>query len=192
MSRRERLEWETRYGEPDYQPEWEPSPLLVEWASRLPKGRALDLACGAGRNAFFLAGQGYEVDALDIASAGLALGRQRAQALGLSINWVQTDLDTYALPAATYDVVVVCFYMNLPLAPALVDALKPCGVLVYEHHLRVPGASDGPRNPEHRFAPGELRQLFPSLQVLDYQEGVFNEAGRQHAHARLVAQKPSP
>ncbi len=190
MSADERLEWERRYGEVGYQPEWEPSPLLAEWVLRLPRGRALDLACGAGRNALYLASQGYQVDAVDIAASALTLGRQRAADKGLSVNWIQADLDTYVLPPNTYDVIVVSFYMNRALAPALVTVLKPGGVLVYEHHLRVPGAVEGPRNPEHRFAPGELPRLFSSLQVLHYAEETHREAERVAAYARLVARKP--
>lgn len=190
MSVAERQEWERRYGEADYQPRWDPSPLLVEWLPRLPKGRALDLACGTGRNALYLAGQGYQVDGMDVAASALALGRQRATELGLSVNWVQADLDTYALPPNTYDVIAVSFYINRELAPALVAALKPGGMLLYEHHLRATDATNGPRNPEHRFAPGELRRLFSSLHILHYVEEMHRETERVAAYARLVARKP--
>lgn len=189
MSLGEWQEWERRYRQGEYQPRWEPSSLLVEWLLRLPRGRALDVACGNGRNALFLASQGYTVDAIDIAASALALGRQRAFSLGLRVNWVQADLDSNPLSEAAYDLIVVSFYINRALAPSLVDTLRPGGALVYEHHLKVPQPVDGPTKPEHRFAPGELKRLFSRLEVLHYEEGVFQEGERRHAHARLVAAK---
>jgi len=162
--------------------------LLRAWIDRLPRGRALDLACGTGRNALFLAEHGYQVDALDVAAAALAQGRRHARDKGVAINWVQADLDSYPLPASTYDVIVVCHYLiNRAQAPSLARALRRGGMLLYEHHLLAPEAVDGPPREKYRFKPQELRHLFPQLRTLHYEEGLFEAEGQRHALARLVA-----
>ena len=81
--------WEQKYKGGEYTPNENPSALLVEWLSHIPKGRALDIACGLGRNALFLARHGFAVDAIDISSAGLAIARRKALERGLTVNWVQ-------------------------------------------------------------------------------------------------------
>ena len=96
MSDEDRKKWDTRYQDVAYAARRHPSVYLVECLSviRPPVMQALDLACGAGRNALYLASQGYHVDAVDIASAALQRGRRAAQAASLShINWIDQDLD---------------------------------------------------------------------------------------------------
>ena len=77
MSERERIDWAERWAGGDYRGRNAPSALIVAWADRLPKGRALDLACGSGRNALYLAERRFEVDAMDIAEPALKAGPGR-------------------------------------------------------------------------------------------------------------------
>ena len=195
MSDEERVQWERRYREGEYHARAQPSQLLMQFLDRLPRGRALDVACGIGRNARFLAERGYRVDALDISAEALRQGEELAQAQGLQVNWTCADLDNAPLPQGVYQVVVCSFYINRALAPRLMEALAEGGYLLYEHHLRTPLPVDGPPNEEWRLAPNELLRLFQGLRVLHYEEGVtteaHGEASRTLAYARLVACKGS-
>ena len=71
--------------------------------AKLPRGRALDLACGTGRNALHLAAEGYQVDAMDISAVALERGAARAAELGVAVNWINADLDDAVLVPDRYD-----------------------------------------------------------------------------------------
>ena len=131
MSDEDRQRWDQRYTQGAFADRDHPSEILartctdgtlpvVENALRVP--RALDVACGAGRNARYLAGLGYAVDAVDISAVALARGRDLAARAGLTVNWLEADLESAAsgwLPGATYDLIVVIRYLNLPLVSEL-------------------------------------------------------------------------
>jgi SAM-dependent methyltransferase len=160
----------------------------------LPRGRALDVACGAGRNALFLAANGFRVDAVDISSVGLERG-QRAAAQGeFEVGWHCADLDDSpdeALPSALYDVIVWVRYIHRELMPHLIQRLAPGGVLLCEQHLATDLAVAGPTNPAFRLAAGELRLAAASLRILHYREGpIVDPDQRTVALAQLVAAAP--
>jgi len=166
--------------------------LLADWLARLPRGRALDVACGAGRNALFLASAGYEVDALDISAAGLDRGRSDAEQRGLAVRWLCVDLDEdleSALPPGPYQLVVWVRYVNTPLLPHLAARLAPGGRLLCEQHLAWPAEVVGPKNPSFRLQPGELRSAAAAaLHVVHYYEGlVVDPDGRTAALAQIIA-----
>jgi ubiquinone/menaquinone biosynthesis C-methylase UbiE len=100
----DRTYWNDRYQDESFRLPAEPSRPLGEFADSLPDGRALDVATGTGRNALFLAERGNEVDAVDVSDVALRAARERAAERGLDerINWIQADLDSYRVPAATY------------------------------------------------------------------------------------------
>ena len=89
MSEQDRDKWNARYDDGAYADRDRPSELLTNWIDRIDAGRALDIACGTGRNARYLARRGFRVDALDIAASGLARGRELARSEGLSVNWIE-------------------------------------------------------------------------------------------------------
>ncbi len=158
----------------------------------MPQGRALDVACGAGRNALFLAEAGFEVDAIDISAVGLKQLAQQAAERGLAVNCIEHDLDDPYTFATDYALIVVLWYVNLPLIAQLCDCLAPGGYLLCEEHLRSIEEVIGPGNPDFRVAPGALRAAVSSLEVLLYEECV--EAipeGGQIASARVVATRPA-
>ena len=196
MSKTELEKWEQKYKGGEYTPNDSPSALLVDWIPRIPKGKALDVACGMGRNALFLAQQGFAVDAVDISSAGLAIARQKALETGLTVNWIQADLDTFGLPSQTYDFIIDNFYLNRPLTPKIIEALTPEGILIFEHHV-LPrrdtachvSTPRAPMNPELKLKPGELKALFRSLEILHYEEGPVLKDGGPVELAQLVARK---
>jgi tellurite methyltransferase len=187
----ERDKWNQRYRDGAYEGRTHPTALLAEWLPRAPAGRALDVACGAGRNALYLAANGYDVDALDISDVALARASQSATDRALTIRWIAADLDetpATALPAGEYDLIVWVRYIQRHLMPHLIARLKPGGVLLCEQHLtsRVPVA--GPTNAAFRLAPGELRRDAEGLRVVYYREGpLVDPDGRTVALAQLVA-----
>lgn len=191
MSAVDRQKWNRRYRDGAYQGRTHPSAFLAECADALPApGHALDLACGTGRNAVYLADLDFAVDAVDISAEALAIGRARAPAL--PIRWLEHDLDSGFVPEAGYDVIVNIRFVNLPLLESLVPWLHPNGVMIVEQHLAT--ARDdviGPRNPAFRVAPGELaRRLSSALVVERVQEDVLPDPdGRKAALSRLLARR---
>ncbi|MDA8290438.1 MAG: methyltransferase domain-containing protein [Actinomycetota bacterium] len=146
----------------------EPDPCLVELASGLRPGRALDLGCGPGRNAIWLARQGWAVTAVDASAVGLSQAASRAAELGVSFTPVQADLLSYDLDASTAEIVVVA---NLHLLPAergaffarACAAVAPGGhLLVVGHHVDSLGRT-GPTNPERLYTEEILHELLASL-----------------------------
>lgn len=189
----DREKWDKRYREGSYQARTHGTELLVKWLPRLPPGRALDVACGAGRNALRLARAGYRVDAMDISAAALARGQATAEERQLSVNWIDCDLDHAPMSPAGYEVVVVARYVNRALFPRLREAVKEGGYIIYEHHMTTSRVVDGPKDPEFRLRPNELLDLFRDFRVLFYHEGLMDDAdGRTMALAQLVACKGSP
>ena len=193
MSDADRERWNARYAAGEYAARIHPSPLLAAWTDRLPRGRALDVACGRGRNAIHLAAHGYAVDAMDISGVALAGARERAEAAGAAVNWIETDLDRPDIAQGAYDVIVVARFLYRPLIPRLVDALRPGGHVVYDHHYITPAVVDGPKSRRFRARPNELLERFRALRVLSYEEGIVADPdGSRMALARLVACKGSP
>ena len=194
MSARDRDKWNARYREGAYRDRQHPSPLVARWASGLPAAdaSALDVACGAGRNALWLAAAGFRVDAVDIADVGLGEVHRLAAASGLDVACHCLDLDE-GLPAALdgYDLIIVIRYLNRSLLPLLPERLRPGGLLVCEVHLATDVDVIGPTSQAFRAAPGELAGLLTGLQVLASEETVTEDPdGRPVALARLVGRRP--
>lgn len=197
MTTEERQRWDERYRTGAYQPRASGGAFLEAWIDRLPSGRALDIACGAGRHAFRLAEAGLDVEAVDISAVAIELARREANARGLQIAFRVADLDDEGLAAEHYDVITVIRYMNRALWPRLIRALRPGGILMIEHHLRAElRDSDevvlgGPKTDAFRLAPQELLGAFGQLRVLFYEESVepADNPDERFALARMVAVK---
>jgi SAM-dependent methyltransferase len=154
----------------------EPSRWLVDHARVLPSsGHALDVASGSGRNAFWLAARGLETLAVDRSPASVAEIRATASTLHLPLRAEVVDLEIEGatLPVSTFDVVVVVHYLHRALFPALKDAVRPGGVLVYETFTRAQARRGRPTNPAFLLEPGELRTLVAPLEILFEREGDF-------------------
>ena len=193
VSEADRERWNAKYKAGKYAARLHPSALLAAWMDRLPRGRALDVACGLGRNAIHLAAHGYAVDAMDISGVALSQARERARAAGVEVNWIETDLEQPHVARDAYDVIVVARFLDRPLIPRLIDALRPGGHVVYDHHYITPVEVGGPKGHRFRARPNELLERFRALRVLFYEEGVTADPdGSCMALARLVACKGSP
>jgi 2-polyprenyl-3-methyl-5-hydroxy-6-metoxy-1,4-benzoquinol methylase len=190
VSDADRRKWNERYAQGAFAARTHPNELLENWLPNLPVGRALDIACGAGRNSLFLAAAGFEVDALDISSEGLSRAAATARAQGLEINWLERDLESGLPDGGTYDVIVMFRYVNMPLLHNLKDRLRPGGYLLVEEHLVTEADVIGPRGSRFRVEPGELAAAAADLQICYCDEAVVTDPdGRRVALARLVARR---
>jgi SAM-dependent methyltransferase len=154
-----------------------PATWLSRHAALLPAGgRALDVACGRGRNALWLAARGLMVDALDRDAGAIAALQAAASADGLVVHARVADLESGSpdIPSRAYDVVVTN-YLHRPLFPALVAALNSGGLLIYETFTRAQALRGKPSNPAFLLEPGELRRLVAPLEVLAEREGEFED-----------------
>ncbi|MDF9745263.1 class I SAM-dependent methyltransferase [Natrinema salsiterrestre] len=166
----DRDRWNERYRRDAFDPADDPIPELERRIATLPDGRALDVATGTGRNALFLAEQGYDVDAVDISEAGLERARDRAADRGVDVDWIRADLAEFDPGRERYDVITVSFFAALEHLPDLKEALAPGGVLVSEHHLRSSDPVAGPSTDRYRYRSNDLLRACLDLTILSYEE----------------------
>lgn len=169
-----------------------PAPWLVEHRDLLNgPGRALDVACGDGRNALYLARRGFVVDAIDASSVAVEALRAAALQRELAVRPRVVDLERQSLPGGPYDVVVTLNFLQRDLFGALQDALAPGGLLLYETlgpaHVAQLGRSF---NPAYLLEDGELLRAFARLEVVDHFEGVAERSGGPRGVGSLVARRP--
>jgi SAM-dependent methyltransferase len=140
-----------------------PSAWVERWAPLMPPGRVLDLACGTGRHARFLAARGFDVVAVD---------REPQSIPG--VRFLRADLEDgspWPLPGERFAGIVVTNYLHRPLFPAIAEALAPGGVLIYETFMQGNERYGRPSNPAFLLAPGELWRAFAGLHVIAFEQG---------------------
>jgi dihydroneopterin aldolase len=170
-----------------------PASWLVQHRSLYTPGQALDLACGRGRNALYLAREGFQVEAWDRDAEVLEALRATAESLGLAAITIRlVDLEqTPEIPPASFDLITVFYYLQRDLATQIMRALKPGGILVYETFLIDNHKRFGhPRQREFCLNHNELFSLFRGLRVLAYREGA-QDSGKGPFTAALIAQRQS-
>lgn len=160
--------WDKRYTEHEWSSQ--PDPALVTLVSPLLPGRAIDLGCGPGRNAVWLAQQGWDVTGVDSSAVGLDQAVQRAQAQSLHLTAIHSDLLNYELSREHYDLVVIA-NIHLPLVQRdrlftrAESALRMGGhVFVIGHHLDSLGRV-GPPDPSVLYTEESLHGAFPTLRI---------------------------
>jgi len=189
----DRARWDEKHAE-EYAPQ-RPSSFLKQifqvdsW--RLPKGRALDIATGKGRNAIFLAERGFQVVGIDISPVALEMARWSARDKSLAIDWQEADLERIELPKGDYDLVLNFNYLQRPLVPQIKKTLKRGGWVIFETYLTDQSKIGHPINPDYLLLYNELLDLFRDFRVLYYREGKFLQSGEVEFRARLLAQKGS-
>ena len=153
----------------------QPASWLIENIGLLPRGQSvLDVASGRGRHALYLAAAGWSVHAVDRDAEALAALRVAAQGLSGSVTTETLDLETSPPPSLgveRYGGVLVFNYLHRPLMPAIVDAVAPGGVLIYETFTVGQARRGRPTNPAFLLEDGELRTLIAPLAVLRAREG---------------------
>jgi SAM-dependent methyltransferase len=182
-----RADWECRHREAK-RAALPPSSFLLRTVHRLPHGRALEVACGSGRNAALLARHGFRVEAIDLSHVGLIAARDNVAAGGLTA--IQADLESFPLPRRRYQVVVNVRYLQRSLWPALKQSLADRGMVVFETFLRDQAAIGHPRNPSFLLERGELAGGFRDFEILEYEEGLFGSEGEAAFLARMLARRP--
>lgn len=143
---------------------------MQQYASLIaPGGTVLDVACGSGRNARWLARQGWQVEAVDRDAA--ALGELRGLA-GVQVLQADLEADPWPYAERRFAGIVVCRYLHRPLLPLLARALAPCGVLIYETFMQGQERIGRPRNPDYLLQPDELRRIYAGmLDILAFEQG---------------------
>lgn len=159
--------WDEKYRTGSHSIELKPDPLLGEMASLFEGGGlALDVACGMGQNAAWLAGKGYAVLGVDGSWEGLRQGRDSLGLDRLEVTLVCADLDHFSVPAEAFDVITVFRYLNRPLFPVLAEALRPGGLLVYKTFNSNLTRERPTFNTHFLLRPGELAELLGGLDCL--------------------------
>jgi tellurite methyltransferase len=149
----------------------EPLRVLTENRHLLPaQGSALDLACGLGANALWLAEQGLATHAWDISRVAIEGLQGEARERRLMIETELRDVVERPPERERFDVIVVGHFLERGLAPALVEALKPQGLLFYQTFSQMRVDDSGPNNPAYRLAENELLTLFATLKLRVYRE----------------------
>jgi SAM-dependent methyltransferase len=171
----------------------------IDGAAAEPKQarRALDVACGTGQNAIWLAKHGYQVDAVDISPEALRLAELAAKSLDTRVRWLEVDLDNWIPESRAYDLVIVFRFLDRETIPQVVrTALSPGGWLIYETFASTQCArpDNHIHNPTFTLAPGELPRLFDGLEVVSHREtDVDNRSvGQLLARDAAAAALPQP
>jgi len=168
----------------------EPASFLVEHLGLLPTGRVLDIAMGNGRNAIFLARQGFKVEGVDISAEAINKALKVARKEKVAIEAQVADLEKdYWIKPGYYDAIICFYYLQRSLIPQIKEGLRRGGVIVYETFLIEQMQWGKPKNPDFLLRHNELLDLFRDFRVLRYREGVFENHGDKRAIASLVAEK---
>lgn len=183
--------WNNRYRSherPDEDLGTEPTSLVVKFATGLTPGKALDLACGAGRNALWFAEHGWEVTAVDGARAAIEILQSRAAQRGLKVNPVLADLEKgeFDIEPSHWDLVAMCYYLQRNLYEPAKRGVRPGGIFISIVHITEPGEAAGP----HRLLPGQLEKYFTGWEILHRHEGKASESAHHRAVAEIVARRP--
>lgn len=149
-----------------------PARVLTENFHLLPEqGRALDFACGRGANALCLAEKSVlDVHAWDISNVAIARLQMEADARGVAVHTEIRDVTQEILQPLSFDLILVCHFLERSLAPALMDALRPGGLLFYQTFACMVNSNCGPSSPTMRLQDNELLNLFRPLHIRVYRE----------------------
>ena len=170
--REDRRRWNERYSQRRPESYGRADAAVVSWAERAQKGAALDLAAGTGGNSLALARRGFEVTAVDVSDVSLEILRRRARDEGVleGLHLVRADLDQWTPPPGAFQLVVCARFLSRPLCPAIVDALAPGGLLLFQTFTERL-LEERPNFPaDFCLRDGEPQSLFPDLECLELAE----------------------
>jgi SAM-dependent methyltransferase len=169
----DREDWDRRYDTAEFIWDVKPNRFLAEELAGPGHGRALDLACGEGRNAIWLAEQGWRTTGVDFSAVAVAKGRQLAESRGVSVELLVEDVVAWVPPAAAFDLVIV-FYLQVPgperatvFAHAR-QALAPGGTFLLVAHDRsnVADGWGGPQDPGVCPTPDEVVEALTGFEIV--------------------------
>ncbi len=166
-------QWDARFDKSMYLYGTEPVEFLRSHVSDLPKGKALCLAAGEGRNAVFLAEQGFEVTAMDASPKGLEKASKLAALRDVTIETEIGDLQHgYEIGVAKYDLITDFYYHDTSMLPDVMRALKPGGVFIMQNFSidQLDTNRFGPKNPDYLVKPNEMLGKFPGHRIIYYED----------------------
>ncbi len=194
VERNSRVHWNARYAAGGGPRKSTPHLWLVNNLWRVPRGRALDVACGMGRDSLYLARQGFRVHAVDFSTVALHEAAHRAREMGVAdrVSFIAADLTQFSLPRGHYDLVIGFSFWEPQLKTALRDAVRPGGFIIYET-FNIWWKWTRP-DVQERFLlqPGELLAWLRDWYVWAYRE-VGSDLALTRGHkavSSIVAQKP--
>jgi len=175
--------WDDRYRTTEFIWKTEPNQFLPPEVADLAPGRALDVACGEGRNAVWLATHGWDTTGIDFSDVGLTKAAGLAEANGVVVEWICSDVTTWR-PQSHFDLVLV-FYLQLPAQQraaafgVAASALAPGGTLLIVGHdlLNLAEGRGGPQNPAVLYTPDDVKVDLENSGVPDL---VIDRAERRH------------
>jgi len=184
-------DWKSVYSHPENL-DFSPAPLLVANCETLAPGRALDLACGHGRNAIYLATLGWRVTAVDREEAAIRLLREHSAGLNIDARVCDLEDSSFAIEPFAFDLICDFLYLDRKLFPEIREGVKPGGTFIGAMLLvgqALPPANPGDSEPNGSFQlePGELRAAFAGWKILFYSESA--EPGKKRLTARIVARR---
>ncbi len=186
----DRIRWDDRYDQYGYVYGTEPLDFLRDNIDLLPQGKVLVLAMGEGRNAVFLAEQGFDVEGCDISPLGIEKAKSLAAKRGVNIKAFEADLENYTLKQGRYDLITDFYYLQRDLIPQMEAALKPGGMVIMETYTveNLELGLRGPKKREYLLEEKELLRLFMDvgMKIIFYREMVIND---EKAIASIIAQK---
>lgn len=167
-----------------------PNALLASVVKSRPAGTALDVGMGQGRNAVFMATQGWAVTGVDTADEGIRIAKEHAAAAKVPLNAIVGDADAFEMGTATYDLIALMYVGGAELSDRIKTALKPGGVVVVEYFHKDMEAQF--HHPMGAFGTGELEGLFSGYKVLrsEVVEDMADFGEKKAKLVRFVAQKP--
>ena len=186
-----KLTWDDRYRNGEHR-NLSPAPLVLKAIEKLPPGRALDLACGAGRHVFALAERGWRVTAVDASRVAIDLVRDRARERHLEMDARLADLENHEfdIKPEAFDLICDCCYLQRDLFPAIRGGVRPGGIVIAIIHLVDPSPDVKAMNPEFLLRSGELREFFAGWDILHDFERKPAGSPHERAVAEIAARRP--
>jgi tellurite methyltransferase len=180
--------WDEKYRSGERGAEDSPTILLVEVAEKLAPGTAIDLACGTGRNALYLAERGWAVTAVDGSEKAIEVVQMRSAVGGLNVHTKVADLTapSFTMPPEAFDLILIAYYLQRDLFAKVKAAVRPGGVVVAIAHTPEPDEKWS----EKRAAPGELRRFFDGWEYLWDYEGPSRDPAHRRPVAEIAARHP--
>ena len=168
-----------------------PHPLVVGFASKLEPGRALDLACGVGRHAIWLAERGWQVAAVDSSFVAIEILRRSAREKGLAIDSRVADLERheFIIEPKAHDLILDCCYLQRDLFPAIKAGARVGGIVIAVIAMVDDAPQIKPMNPAFLLQPGELRAEFEGWELSRDFEGKPAGDERRRAMAEIIARR---
>ena len=181
--RQDRIRWNKKYTDRDLPTE--PSDIVRRFHHLAKPGLAIDVGAGNGRNALFLAEQGFDVVAADISEKGL----QRIARVHERLHPLCVDLDVFEIPEGRFYLIINILFLNRRLFPWIIHGLVEGGVLIFETYIDFPDDGTHRHSRDYRLDENELLGAFSPLHILYYEETEKNMGKGVARLATLVAQK---